>query len=122
MHYSDAMRWKTNKIGWKIFLDHPLLGVGMGDVREEMTLQFLQRENLYTDHYPHNFWITIMAGTGVVGFLLVNIALICIGIQMWKDDPVWFVLYMTFLGSCIVATTLLRSEERRVGKECRVGG
>src|SRR5690625_5826571 len=35
MHYSDAMRWKTNKIGWKIFLDHPLLGVGMGDVREE---------------------------------------------------------------------------------------
>src|SRR5690625_5457231 len=74
-----------------------------------MTLQFLQRENLYTDHYPHNFWITIMAGTGGVGFLLVNIALICIGIQMRKADPVWYVLYMTFLGGGIVETNVLSS-------------
>lgn len=109
MHYSDAMRWKTNEIGWEIFLDHPLFGVGMGDVREEMTLQILQRENLYTEHYPHNFWITIMAGSGVVGFLIVNIALLFMGVQMWRAGPVWIVLYLVFLGSCLVETTLLSS-------------
>lgn len=107
--YSDAMRWKSNEMGWYVAMQDIWWGVGMGDVRDEMTLQFLQRENLYSEHYPHNLWITVMAGTGIAGLMVSNIALAVLGIRQWRSGPLWFVLFLMFMASCLVETTLFSS-------------
>lgn len=108
-YYSDAMRWKTNVVGWNIAAENFWWGVGMGDVRDEMTLKFLQEEGVYSEHYPHNLWIAMMAGTGMLGLVLTNISLGVLGFRQWRSGPVWFALFVTFMGSCIVETTLLSS-------------
>lgn len=107
--YSDAMRWKSNVTGWQIFRENVWFGAGMGDVRNEMTLQFLQQEKIYTEHYPHNLWITMMAGTGLVGLLATNFSLGVLGFRQWKSGPFGFVIFLIFIGSCLVENTLLSS-------------
>src|SRR5699024_11844462 len=47
-------RWKTNVVGWNIAAENFWWGVGMGDVRDEMTLKFLQEEGVYSEHYPRS--------------------------------------------------------------------
>src|SRR5680860_1677486 len=38
--YSDALRWRTNAIGWQIAQSAPWWGIGMGDVYQEMHMRF----------------------------------------------------------------------------------
>lgn len=107
--YSDAMRWKSNVIGWQIFREHVWFGAGMGDVRNEMTLQFLQQEKIYTEHYPHNLWITMMAGTGLIGLFAIHLSLGVLGCRQWQSGSFGFVIFLVFMGSCLVENTLLSS-------------
>src|SRR5690606_22019792 len=58
--YSDAVRWRSNLIGWQIFRDAPWWGVGLGDLLDEMHLRFYESENIRLLEYPHNLWITFL--------------------------------------------------------------
>src|SRR5690606_21415673 len=52
--YSDAVRWKSNLVGWEVFKSSPWWGVGMGDLIDEMHLQFYLMDNIRIREYPHN--------------------------------------------------------------------
>lgn len=58
--YSTSMRISLIKTGWKIFREHPLLGVGLDNAR------LYSARNLYL----HNNYVEIMADLGVVGLLV----------------------------------------------------
>lgn len=107
--YSDAMRWKSNELGLDIILEHPWLGVGMGDVKEEMTLRFLEKEDVYSDHYPHNQWLTVAAGTGMAGVVIFSFILGVLAVRQWRRDPLYLALFLIFTGSCLVENTILSS-------------
>ena len=108
--YSDAVRWKSNLMGWEIFKASPWWGVGMGDLVDEMHLQFYLRENIRIHEYPHNLWITFLAGSGLVGFCVLNVALGQIFIQLKKHgELVYAVIIFIYMVSCLVETTLLTS-------------
>ncbi len=70
--YSDSERWVSLKTGWKIWEEHPALGVGAGDLQQEVRRVTTEVFPDYaaTPLLPHNQWIHILASTGILGLLL----------------------------------------------------
>jgi len=67
--------WKT---GWKIFLEHPLVGIGAGNF-QKMARQNSERyrvnERVHNYKYVHNQYIATLATRGVPGLILLLIIL-----------------------------------------------
>ncbi len=69
--YSDTDRLLSLQKGWKLFLEKPFLGSGMGDLpadiaRIEPALAFKSVEEV---KLPHNQFVYILASTGLLGLL-----------------------------------------------------
>lgn len=57
--------------GWRMWLEHPVLGVGIGQYSNQLI--YYGRDLLSADHLQliaHNMYIQILAETGLVGFVL----------------------------------------------------
>lgn len=70
--YSDAERWISLKTGWLMWQQNPLLGVGAGDLpreTERLTAEYFPKY-LETPKLPHNQFLYILAGTGLIGLVL----------------------------------------------------
>lgn len=73
--YSDSDRLTSISLGLKIGNAHPIFGVGAGDVRQQMTAEYLEIHPEATKILiPHNQFVNAYAGTGLVGLLLFLIA------------------------------------------------
>lgn len=108
--YSDAVRWKSNLLGWEIFRESPWWGVGMGDVLDEMHMSFYSLHEIRIWEYPHNLWITFLVGSGVIGFALLNLALGQLFIRVRRYGSLSFrLIFFLYLVSCLVENTLLTS-------------
>ena len=69
--YSDSERILSYQAGLSIFKNAPLIGVGYGDVREDVMSFYkdiADRPNL--NKLPHSQYLTYLAGVGVLGFLI----------------------------------------------------
>jgi O-antigen ligase len=55
-------------MSWHMFLDHPLLGVGMGDYSLEAEKRLSERK-VRTTVDSHNVFLQILATRGLVGFV-----------------------------------------------------
>jgi len=71
---SFEQRRLLTRVAWRIFLDHPLLGVGAGnytlyfdEYAQEVGSLSREYEELGEQHYPHNLYLEIAAETGLVG-------------------------------------------------------
>lgn len=76
--YSDAQRWVSLNIGMLLFRESPVLGVGAGDLRMEVQSMANDRFPNYSidPKLPHNQYIYIAAGTGLLGLALSLLALL----------------------------------------------
>jgi len=66
LEVSEARRIEMMKDSWRIFVDHPVIGTGLGTLREV----FPQYETLYdglTVNHSHNDYLEALAETGLVG-------------------------------------------------------
>ncbi len=103
--YSDAERLISIKGGLELARRNPLLGVGSGDLRREMRQYFLTEHN--AGHYllPHNQYISLLAGAGIVGLLLF---LIAVGWPVYRcrDDAFLLLFSVIVLTSMLVENTL----------------
>ncbi|MBC7450342.1 MAG: O-antigen ligase family protein, partial [Cytophagales bacterium] len=78
-NYSDGNRLLSMKIGTEIGLEHPVLGVGSGDVEQEMNKAY---ETQYPDidpHnrlIPHNQFVYIFTALGFTGLFIFIICLL----------------------------------------------
>lgn len=69
--YSDGERWISLRAARDIITEHPLFGVGAGDLRKEM-YEIYQRESSgnAVAKMPHSQFASVAAGTGIVGLIL----------------------------------------------------
>lgn len=63
---SLILRSEMLRVGWKIFLDNPIFGIGIDGYRFNVQ----QYSNLLTTHYAHNTYVEILTGMGLFGFLI----------------------------------------------------
>lgn len=70
-------------ISWKMFLDHPLLGVGMGDYSSEAEKRLAER-HVRTTVDSHNIYLQILATRGLVGFLPFVAYWVVLVMTLWK--------------------------------------
>jgi len=69
--YSDATRWRSLVVGGEVFLSHPYLGAGVGDIRKEVNAAFSKRYPASGKKIlPHNQYMYWLAAFGSIGFLL----------------------------------------------------
>ncbi|HWB63348.1 MAG TPA: O-antigen ligase family protein [Chitinophagales bacterium] len=68
---SDGLRLVSMKVGIKLWLQHPVIGIGAGDIKTETGKIY---DALYpqieetTRRLPHNQFIWVLATTGMIGF------------------------------------------------------
>jgi O-antigen ligase len=67
---SDSERIVSLKIGLQIFSENKLLGVGFGDIEQEMNRIYEQKYPTLDHKLPHNQWLLTLMGTGIVGFVV----------------------------------------------------
>ena len=75
--HSDAMRLLSMQIGLQIWYEHPVLGVGAGDLKNETDKIYAQRYTQISDYnrrLPHNQFIWVLATTGLLGLALFLVA------------------------------------------------
>ncbi len=76
---STTSRIDMAKLGWNIFLRNPLVGCGMGCPR------VINVKTFGWDCYLHNDCLEILAGGGIVGFILYYLSFTVIGFSIFKE-------------------------------------
>lgn len=70
-HNSLTTRFISYQAAWTIFAEHPLVGCGIGDIKDQSDLYFKQHyPEVETPILPHNQFLFSLAATGIIGLLL----------------------------------------------------
>ena len=70
-NYSDSNRLFSLQMGLDIFKEHPIIGVGAGDLRKEVKERTVALGRDVAQHkMPHNQILSILAASGIVGGIL----------------------------------------------------
>lgn len=76
LEYSDGARLMSIKIGLEIGNEHPVFGVGAGNLKQKVKTRYLKYPQIEDVKMPHNQFVTIYAGSGLVGLIFFLFALI----------------------------------------------
>jgi len=109
---SDAGRLLSWQIGYDIWRQHPWLGVGPGNLKQEVMAVYAEDYPEVTrKRMPHNQFLSVAAGSGVVGLLVFLFALgyPLLTAGRWRD-PHLGAFYVIILASCLVENTLENAE------------
>lgn len=68
--YSDSERIESLKIGFHIFVNNPIIGVGMGDLQDESRAAYYKQGRPDFYNYPHSQYLYILCSMGLIGLLL----------------------------------------------------
>ena len=66
---SDSRRLHSIVGGWEVFKTSPWIGVGMGDLKDEMA-QYFRKQNADYVFFPHNQYLFFLAATGIPGLIV----------------------------------------------------
>ncbi len=76
-NYADAGRMTSLKVGYDIFKEHPLMGIGPGNLRMATQKRYAREYPDYVEALtPHNQFLYTLAGSGLVGGCLFLVAFI----------------------------------------------
>jgi len=105
---SDAARWVSWELGWDLFRESPVLGVGAGNLRKRMEEAYTQRYlGSYNHLMPHNQFLFVAAGSGLVGLaLFLGAFFIPLLYGKHYRDFLFTALHINVFLSCIVEATL----------------
>lgn len=105
--YSDEGRLTSLRIGYQVWRDYPLLGVGPGNLRQEMDARYAIVLPGVEGKRPHNQFLSALAGSGLLGGLA---TLACFLVLAWigirRRAPVYLAVWTVFFLSCQVENTL----------------
>lgn len=106
--YSDTRRLLSYKIGWEVAQKSPYWGVGIADLRQEQAAIYQEDYPDQPPMYPHNLFLTLLAGAGAIGLLWF---LLCFLFPLWyyRGQLDWFFLltHSTLFLSFVTENTLL---------------
>lgn len=109
--YSDSGRIRSITTGLDIWKDQPFLGIGFGDLKDEVYTQSVYKYGSdYKVLMPHNQWVLILAGSGILGLLLFGIGFFMPIVirSAYKDEFLFFLGIILFV-SFLVEATITRS-------------
>jgi len=93
--HSVTQRIEYFKTGWSIFQDHPIFGVGTGDIALAYQQKYQESETQLDPRWQlraHNQWLTFAVALGVVGFVLIFIGIFLPGFMHHKFRNYLFLL------------------------------
>lgn len=67
---SESYRANVNQQSWLVFLAHPLIGVGYGNIGGHLGEYALQAGAANPGGEPHNLYLALAADTGILGLVL----------------------------------------------------
>ena len=107
---SDSERLYSYEVGLEIFKESPILGSGIGDLRKLCEEKYKSKFQMDISKYPHNQFLFILAGSGILGLLLFLIGM-CYPIFYFrkKQDSLFFAIWLIVMISFIVENTIERS-------------
>ncbi len=71
---SDSERIISLQLGTAIGLENPVTGIGAGDLRQEMTKRYTAAYPQLPVKMPHNQFVSVFAGSGILGLIAFCIA------------------------------------------------
>lgn len=73
--YSDGERILSYKVAWEIIQEHPVWGVGTGDLKQEVHQRFKEHyPSIKEPKMPHNQLLSVWAAHGFIGLVIFIIA------------------------------------------------
>jgi len=108
--YSDSERWFSMAVGLKLFMDSPLLGTGVGDLKEECKKTYKTLYDIENGKYPHNQYLFILAGSGLLGLIMFLIGMVYPAFHFRKRlDSLFLTIMIIVMISFLVENTIERS-------------
>lgn len=107
--HSIMQRMESWKASWNVVCEHPLLGVGTGDLPFEVHRQYaLMNSRLNADHYlrSHNQYLSIAAAFGITGFIYFLFALLYPVTVKENRNYFYLTFILTVLFSMLTEDTL----------------
>ena len=95
--HSLTQRMEYLKTGWAIVQDHPLWGVGTGDVPSAFADKYIETDSSLETKWQlraHNQWLTFTIAFGIIGFLIMMISFFLPGIIMKRYSHYLFLLFI----------------------------
>ena len=107
---SDQGRLRSLDVGYQVFREHPIIGVGVGDLKQEIYKKYDLLYPGIKKIMPHNQFLSVAAGSGIIGLLLF-LAAFCYPFlaRGHYRNPFFAILFLTFFLSFIVENTLENS-------------
>lgn len=105
--YSDSGRLTSIRIGLDIWRDHPVFGVGPGNLLAETDARYAEVLPGVEGKRPHNQFVSALAGSGTVGGIVTVVCFLLLGFgnRRWRA-PVYLATYTVLFLSCMVENTL----------------
>lgn len=105
--YSDEGRMTSIRLGWELFKEQPLLGVGPGNLRMKMDERYAAVLPGKEAKRPHNQFVSALAGSGVLGGLITLGAFLALGWYGLRKRKAFYLACWTLLFlSCLIENTL----------------
>lgn len=110
LNYSDSERIYSLRAGFDIFKEAPLVGVGLGDMKQKCSEKYISYIGKSLKHYPHNQYLFTLASVGIIGFLISMIALLG-PLYLLREpfDPYFMTLHGVIFVSALAENTLERT-------------
>jgi len=109
-NYSDSERIMSYQISLRLIAEHPLFGVGIGDLRPIMTAR---HKDMYGQKdkyiYPHNQYLFILTCLGILGALVFFYGLFSPLIYAHNRNVFLVILFTLMLISFLVENTIQRA-------------
>jgi O-antigen ligase len=106
--YSDAQRLLSYKTAWTLYKENPILGTGLGDIYADVDAYYKQNHPTQRTMLPHNQFLSILLGTGLLG-LLAFTALTFTPFISGRKEPIVLLFGTVLLLSFMTENTLFSS-------------
>jgi O-antigen ligase len=107
-NYSDSERLTSMSVGLQIGNEHPVVGVGAGDLKQEVRKVYaIQYPDLKAPKMPHNQFVTIYASAGILGLALFLLGFFFpLFYHRNYQTPLFLVFHVVIFCSCLIENTL----------------
>ena len=108
-YYSISMRFEAWKICWNIFEEHPVIGVGVSDLPNEMAKHYDIKKTVpeVRVQEAHNQYLEQLAGLGIIGFL--SLIFILYTIIKGRGSSFWVLSIMGMFAAAFLFESVLES-------------
>jgi putative inorganic carbon (hco3(-)) transporter len=85
---SVVLRYELDVAAWRVFLDHPILGVGPGQFASYYSVKYVNRVGLHEltkGYQAHNLYLQALAETGLIGLASFVSIMAAIMLGLWNE-------------------------------------